>query len=87
MHDGLEPMTMKQNLPSLKEIRRAHHLRALLLALGRGANEVAAICGTTTARIEQLSRDPSARKRGTAQILHQLPPLLLPASENTESIN
>lgn len=50
------------NPPSREALRRVRHCKALLLALERDANEVAAICGTTTADVERLLRDRSFNK-------------------------
>ena len=48
--------------PTVEAIRRAHHLKALLVGIGREIDEVAAICDTTAERLEQLSADPSFRE-------------------------
>jgi hypothetical protein len=48
--------------PTVAALRRAHHLKALLVAIGREIEEVAAICDTTMERLEHLSADPSFRE-------------------------
>lgn len=48
-----------QAVPVLQRIRAIHHRQAVLLAEGRTINEVAAIVGTTPARLQQLTKDPA----------------------------
>jgi hypothetical protein len=56
----LELMRVLSDKPSsIEEARRQHHLPALLLGIGREKSEVAALCGTTVERIEQLLPDPT----------------------------
>jgi hypothetical protein len=42
-----------------KHVRAIHHRQAQLVALGRPDNEVAAICGTSSARVRDLRTNPA----------------------------
>lgn len=43
----------------IKHVRAIHHRQAQLVALGRNDNEVAAVCGTSSARVKSLRTNPA----------------------------
>lgn len=43
----------------IKHVRAIHHRQAQLVALGRADNEVAAVCGTSSARVRSLRTNPA----------------------------
>jgi len=59
--EELRAMTVRGEAPPgplLQKVRQIHHLQARLLSEGRTLAEVAALCGTSAARLSTLQKDP-----------------------------